>query len=117
MKNILNKLPMEVIEEMKDVLKAYDECNVVFENGKYYVRTSYCLQKTYSDDYKVIGTFEADDVYTQEEQELNYIEEFRCYPPVMTLKIKVDGMTKWKLISQYENDEISFKELKEALGL
>lgn len=113
---MIKNLPVEVVEEIKDILKAYNECNVVFENGKYHVRTFTCLQASYSDDYKVIGRFKKDEVFTKEEQELNYIEEFRSYPYPMTLKIK-DGVNRWELIRQYKEREITFEQLRESLGI
>ena len=113
---MINSLPIEVVEKIKSSLKAFDECNVVFENGKYHVRTFTCLQSSYSDDYKFIGKFKKDEVFTKEEQDLNYIEEFRSYPYPMTLEIK-NGVDRWKLIRQYEEGEITFEQLRESLGV
>lgn len=76
----LNNLPKEVIAEVKNILKAFDEVNVVFEYGKYDVSTSIVLKAHYATDHKFIGTFYAKDVYTEVERIENYINEFGDYP-------------------------------------
>ena len=79
MKN-LNNLPKEVIAEVKNILKAFDEVNVVFENGKYDVSTAIVIKAHYAADHKFIGTFYAKDVFTEAERIENYINEFGDYP-------------------------------------
>ena len=113
---MINSLPIEVVEKIKSNLKVFDKCNVIFEGGQYHVRTGYCLQSQYSPDYKFIKEFHKDEVFTKEEQDLNYIEEFRSYPYPMTLEIK-NGVDRWKLIRQYEEGEITFEQLRESLGV
>jgi hypothetical protein len=76
----LNTLPIETIKKIKEVLKAYDEVNVYFEDGQYHVSTGRCLRATYGQDFKNIGTYKAKDVYTEQERILNYINEFQEYP-------------------------------------
>lgn len=76
----LNTLPIETIKKIKDVLKAYDEVNVYFENGQYHVSTGHCLRATYGTDFKNIGTYKSKDVYTKQERILNYVNEFQDYP-------------------------------------
>jgi hypothetical protein len=110
----LNNLPLETIEEVRSILKAYDECNIIYECGKYKVRTGHCLQSSYSQDYRFVATFNKNDIYTAEGQELNYIEEFKSYPYPMTLKI--DNTVKWVAIRKYEDNEITFEEFKEMIN-
>ena len=106
------ELPVEVKEEIKDILKAYDKCNVVFESGKYSVRTGYCLQKEYSKDYKFIGEFAKDDVFTKREQVINYIEEFRSFPS----EYKIERNSYLEL-GRYNNGEIALNELVAILNI
>jgi hypothetical protein len=76
----LNTLPIETIKKVKEVLKAYDEVNVYFEDGQYHVSPGRCLRATYEQDFKNIGTYKAKDVYTEQERILNYVNEFQEYP-------------------------------------
>ena len=76
----LNTLPIETIKKVKEVLKAYDEVNVYFEDGAYHVSTGHCLRVTYGQDFKNIETYKAKDVYTEQESILNYVNEFQEYP-------------------------------------
>ncbi|MCT4662844.1 MAG: hypothetical protein N4A40_13355 [Tissierellales bacterium] len=79
-KEIFNSLPEDVRADIKRVLGAYDECNVVYEDGVYNVSPSTALRSNYSSDRKSYGTFYKKDVLTPEEQELKYIENFHSYP-------------------------------------
>lgn len=76
----LNTLPSEVVEEVKDTLKAFDRCYVNFYSGEYHVSVGIALKATYEPDEKVIGTYYAKEVFTPEERMLNYINEFQDYP-------------------------------------
>jgi hypothetical protein len=76
----LNTLPIETIKKVEEVLKAYDEVNVYFEDGQYHVSPGRCLRATYEQDFKNIGTYKAKDVYTEQERILNYVNEFQEYP-------------------------------------
>ena len=76
----LNTLPTNIIEKVKNTLKAYDEANVYFENGQHHVGTGHCIRATYESDFKNIGTYKAKDVYTEQERILNYVNEFQDYP-------------------------------------
>lgn len=76
----LNTLPQEVQEKVKNVLKAYDEVHVTFEDGDFYTSTGVALKAAYAKDFEVIGTYRADEVYTKEERMLNYINVFQDYP-------------------------------------
>ena len=109
---ILNNLPMEIIEKIKGILKAYDKCNVVYEDGKYEVRTGVCLQANYSQDFRVIGEIKASDIYTPKEMILNYIEEFKSFP----YNYKVEKNS-YSTLRKYENGEITIKELALELNI
>jgi hypothetical protein len=78
--NLFNTLPLEVQNKAKQVLKAYDNVNVVFEDGIYNVSPNSCLKATYSADHKVIGRFNKNEIFTEDEQIVNYIESFHSYP-------------------------------------
>ena len=81
MANILfNELPKEVQEEVKDWLKVYNETHVTFENGHYKVSSSISLLAKYPEDFKVIGDYKANEVFTAEERMVNYIVSFHDYP-------------------------------------
>lgn len=79
-KNLLNTLPNDIIEGVKSTLKAYDKCNVIYQNGKYNVRVGYSLTKEYAEDFKFIGEFVKEEVFSENEIIENYINEFNCYP-------------------------------------
>ena len=79
MKNF-NELPADVQKDIKQTLKAYSEVFVVFEYGEYHVGVGVSLKAVYAPDHEVIGTFYAKDLYTPEERDINYIEEFHDYP-------------------------------------
>ena len=79
MKN-LNTLPNEVQHEVKSILKAYDEVNVIFEYGEYNVSPGITLKASYAEDREFIGTYKAKEVYTEQERTINYVESFHDYP-------------------------------------
>lgn len=79
-KELFNTLPTEIKDKVKGLLRAYKECNVTFEGGKFSVSTGTCLRAEYPKDYKFIGTINKDDIYTEVEQIENYINEFADYP-------------------------------------
>lgn len=72
----LEKLPEEVQSEVKNILKAFDTCTVVYEYGKFHASASSCIKSDYNFDYFVCGRYLASDVYTPEERRRNYIEVF-----------------------------------------
>lgn len=76
----LNILPIEVVEEVKNTLKAFDKCYVNYYGGEYHVSVGVAIKATYEPDEKVIGTYYAKEVFTPEERMLNYINEFQEYP-------------------------------------
>lgn len=71
-------LPVEVQEKVKDRLMAYDSVTITIENGEY--RFGTLVKRQYAADHQVLGTVESDDVFTKEEQALNYINTFHSYP-------------------------------------
>lgn len=79
MKNF-NTLPSEVIEKVKNTLRAFDEVHVIFEYGEYHVSTGIAIKATYAPDEEFIGTYKASEVFTEEERILNYVNEFQSYP-------------------------------------
>lgn len=102
--NKLNTLPIEVQEKIKNTLKAYDEVHVIYEYGEYHVSVGIALKAHYAPDHKVIGTFKANEIFTQDERIENYINEFQAYP--ITYKGKRDYKTlndgkrhTWKLVN------------------
>ena len=74
----LANLPKEVQLYVMDTLKAYDEVTVSYENGKY--QYGVCIKRNYAEDYKVLGTIYKSDIYTEEEQDINFMETFHDYP-------------------------------------
>lgn len=79
-KTDLEKFPKDLIIEIKDTLKVYDECNVYFENNKYYASAGIGIYNRYAPDYKFIGVAYVDDIFTLEERTQNYLESFHDYP-------------------------------------
>ena len=73
-----NELTKEVQDKIKNYLKIYDEADVYFENGEYHF--GLVLKSSYADDHKVIGTYKAKEIFTEEERIVNYIESFHEYP-------------------------------------
>lgn len=73
-----NELPENVQQKIKNTLRAYDTVTVFFENGDYHF--GICLKAHYADDHEYIGHYSADEIYTEEERILNYVNEFQCYP-------------------------------------
>lgn len=95
----MNNLPKNIVNQIKMTLKAYDKCNVIYQNGQYQVNTGYCIMNEYPTDYKFIGEFKANDVFTKEEQIENYINSFCSYPP------EYKGMRDYKMLKQMEQDK------------
>lgn len=94
MKQNINTLPVEVQNEIKSTLKVFDKVSVIFENGEYKATTGCCIKAVYADDFKVIGIYNKDEIYTKEEQILIYTEEFLSYP------IEYKGKRDWAMIKQ-----------------
>lgn len=77
MKNFI-ELPESIQNRIKNHLKAYDEVSVWYENGEYSFGTF--IKRQYAKDHEFIGTYRSEDIYTEEERILNYVNEFQCYP-------------------------------------
>ena len=77
-KNEFAKLPIKVQEEVKRMLKVYDDTDIWYENGQY----SYfnCIKAHYAPDHKYIGYVSKDDIYSEDEQIINYVEAFHAFP-------------------------------------
>lgn len=95
--NKLNTLPKEVQDKVKSTLEAYDEVHVVFEYGEYHVTVGVALKAHYANDHKVIGTFKANEIFTQEERIENYINTFQDYP------IEYKGKRDYKTLNDGKN--------------
>ena len=76
----LKYLPKAIQKQVKNTLRAYADCSVVFENGRYLVGGGTTIKTHYADDHEVIGSYRADEVFTETERMENYINAFHCYP-------------------------------------
>lgn len=92
----LNKLPQEIIDDVKSTLKAYDEVHIIIENGKHIVSCGTMLKAQYADDFEVIGDVYAKDIFNDNERIVNYIEGFHSYP------IEYKGERDWLMIKKLE---------------
>ena len=75
-----NELPISVQDQVLQILKAYDEVDVIFEDSRYQVKVAAVLKMGYDSDFQYIGTYYAEDLYTPEQRDSNYIETFGCEP-------------------------------------
>ena len=75
-----NELPEDVRNQVLKILKAYDEVDVIFEGGKYQLDVAAVLKMSYDSDFQYVGTYYAEDLYSPEQRDLNYIETFGCEP-------------------------------------
>lgn len=100
MKNneLLNSLPKEVQEDVLNILKAYAEVDITYENGRYHFGST--LKASYAPDHKFIGTILAKDVYTETERIENYINEFKNYPP------QYKGKRDHKLMREFRDSRV-----------
>lgn len=73
-------LPIEVQEDAKKALRAYDRVYVIYEYGKYNVSVAIGLKSKYAPDHKFIGEYKAEEIFTPEERIINYVESFHEYP-------------------------------------
>lgn len=100
-------LPDEVQKEVKDVLKAFDECHVEHCHSKLSVHTGWCLSAHYADDECVVGEYKANEVFTEEERIINYAESFHDFSPLykgkrdyaMWSKVGYDWSVKFKMVN------------------
>ena len=79
-KQDFDALPLSVREKAKRTLRGFSEARIVYHDGEYHVYTSSMLLGKYPDDFKVVGDVHKDDIYTPDEQIINYIECFHDYP-------------------------------------
>ena len=73
-----NELPTEIQNEIRKTLRAFDSVDVWFEYGRYTFGS--CLKASYGADHRFVGTYTAEEVYTENERIANYINEFLSYP-------------------------------------
>lgn len=74
------KFPIEVQEDIKSVCRVYDKAFVTYEYGKYHVSAGIGITATYAPDHRMCGTYYAEDIFTQDERTLNYVNNFYDYP-------------------------------------
>jgi hypothetical protein len=80
-KQDFDALPLSVRQKAKRTLRAYNSVHITFHDGEYHVSTGIMLCSEYPSAYRVVGDVNKDDVYTPDEQIVNYIESFHDYPP------------------------------------
>lgn len=101
--SLLNSLPENVQHQVCENLRIFDKVYVTYENGSYRVSSSVVLKKHYAEDYKVIGTLDAVDVYSPEDRLLIYVEENHSYP------IGYKGVKDWDMIRNLNwGDKVTF---------
>ena len=109
MKNF-NELPENIQKKVKEILTCYDECNVIFEYGEYKVSTGMAIKNHYAPDHKVIGYYNKNEIYTKEEQIINYVESFNDYP------IEYKGKRDYTLLKKLEtNKQLKVKIFEENI--
>lgn len=109
----LSILPTEIQEKVKSTLRAFDTVYVDYENGQYHVSTGVALKAEYADDHKCIGTYKADDVFTEKEKIENYINEFHEYPIYYTGKRDYQLLKKMDSEREFSED---YKTLTQWIG-
>jgi hypothetical protein len=105
-KKSFNELPESIQEEIKNTLRVFDGCYVIYEYGKYNVTTGIALKKEYAADHEFIGEYKANEMYSNDERIVNYIEEFLSYPA------QYKGKKDWKMIKELENLRKNMKHAK-----
>lgn len=107
----LNKLPQEIITNVKNTLTAYNSCQVEFKNGKYDVIVGSYLLEEYPNDFKVIGEVFKEDIFTNIELIENYINAFKSYPK------DYKGKKDFKILNEMKNSrKIENGVLSESYG-
>ena len=98
------ELSEKVQNEIRKVLKAFDNCYVTFENGEYHVSSGFGIKAEYGSDYEWIGDYTAKEIFTEQERILNYVESFHSYPP------QYKGNRDYKLMNELKGKwETKFK--------
>lgn len=72
----LEALPEEIQNRVRETLKAFSECSVTYEYGKFTASTAICVKSYYHYDHIVCGRYKQSEVYTEEERRRNYKEVF-----------------------------------------
>ena len=80
MNTLFTTLPETIQKEVRETLKAFRRVNVTFFNGEYHVETGVYLLASYPADFKSIGEFQDNEVFTPEEMQINYAESFHDFP-------------------------------------
>ena len=86
-KEFLKELPEDLQKRVLNTLKAFDECQIEYKNGEYKIGCI-CLRSSYPKDFRVVGTFYQDEIYTLEERIENYRQEFKCEPYYLLQQLK-----------------------------
>lgn len=86
-KEFLKELPKELQTKVLNQLKAFDEVQIDFENGEYIIGAC-CLRSSYPKDFRVVGNFYQEDIYTLEERIANYRKEFKSEPYFLLQQLK-----------------------------
>ena len=91
-------------DRVKETLKAYDEVHITYQYGEYHFSTGVALTATYAPDFKAVGSVYADDIFTEEERILNYMESFHEYSPLYK------GRRNYRMLNEIGNDwSVKFK--------
>lgn len=77
---LFEELPVEIIREVMETLKVYEECHVEFFGDEFHVCVGWILTAIDPDDLFICGTYRAKEIYTKEQRRQNFIESFG-YPP------------------------------------
>lgn len=88
----LNELPLNIQAQVKEVLKAYHNVNVIYANGEYRVSSGYCIMSEYPSDYEVIGDYNDEEVFTLLERIANYKESFKYDDYALIREAKEKGL-------------------------
>lgn len=104
----LESLPLEIQEQVKDTLGAYNEVHVIFSDGEYHASTGIMLLGHYPSDHRFVGSYKVDDVFNEDEKILNYVRNFRDYP------IKYKGERDYNLLREmrdggWDENEVKIK--------
>jgi hypothetical protein len=98
------ELSEKIQNEVRKVLKAFDNCYVTFEGGEYHVSSGFGIKAEYGSDYEWIGDYTAKEVFTEQERILNYVESFHSYPSIYK------GKRDYKLMNELKGKwETKFK--------
>ena len=86
---IFQTLPLKAQSEISDTLKAYSKVDFYFRGCEFQVRAFTILSAT-NDGYTHLASFNKDDIFSEEEQIVNYVNSFRSFP------IEYNGNKNWK---------------------